>query len=192
MRAAVITSLLLAALVLPGHALAGGGNYRLDGGSSRERAQVGRALAASTFDWDVVPGRVAVHLVQGVISHSTPGDIWLDTDLLNAGVFSWAIVQDEFAHQVDFLLFDDATRDRMNVALGGQAWCHEARPGLQHAQYGCERFASTLVWSFWPSKLNSYRPKGRHDESAAMAPERFRALVAVVVFERLTALGLAG
>jgi hypothetical protein len=191
MRAAAVVTLLLAVLVLPGRAVAAGGNYRLVGGNAREQAEVGRALGASMFDWDLVPEQIEVHLVPGVISHSSPGEVWLDTDLLNAGVFSWAIVQDEFAHQVDFQLFDDATRGRMNSALGGQAWCHDVRPGLQHAQYGCERFASTFVWSFWPSKLNSYRPNSPHDESAAMPPARFRALVAVVVYERLTALGLA-
>jgi hypothetical protein len=49
--------------------------------------------------------------------------------------------------------------------------------GLAHDEYGCERFASTLVWAFWPSKHNAYRPSSRNDESAAMEPTRFRALV---------------
>lgn len=188
--AAVVFLLLLAAALAPGRADAATANYRVDGGSSQARIQISAALKASTFDWGVVPSRVNVHLSQGVISHSAPGEIWLDTDLLRAGVFSWAIVQDEFAHQVDFLLFDDATRERLNAALGGKAWCHEAQAGLAHGDYGCERFASTLVWSFWPSKQNSYRPKSARDESASMAPGQFRNLVKGLVFDRVVALGL--
>jgi hypothetical protein len=178
------------AAVVPGGARAVGGSYDIEGGTALQRTQVVRALTASSFDWDVVAARITVHLARGVDSRSEPGHVWLDTDLLSAGVFSWAIVQDEFAHQVDFLLFDDATRRQLTAALGARTWCHAGRPGLDHSQYGCERFASTLVWSFWQSKQNAYRPRGADDESAAMDPRQFRALVTGVVSERLGALGL--
>jgi hypothetical protein len=192
MRIAALSLLLLLAAALGAtQAHAGGGYYRIDGGTAREQAQVSAALAASSFDWDVVPTQIVVHLVRGVESHSTPGHVWLDTDLLRSGSFSWAVIQDEFAHQLDFLLFDDATRTKLTTALGGKAWCHSARPGLRHDEYGCERFASTLVWSFWPSRENAYRPRGSGDESAAMAPGRFRALVGTLVSQRLNALGIA-
>ena len=176
-----------AALVFTAPAHAVGGNYDFAGGTAREQAQVRRALAASTFDWGVVPGRVAIHIAPGIDSHAVPGGIWLDADLLRAGVFSWAVVQDEYAHQVDFLLFDEGTRALLNARLGGTAWCHGSRPGLDHAAYGCERFASTLVWSFWPSRHNAYRPRTPRDEAGAMSPERFRALVRSVVSQRLAA-----
>jgi hypothetical protein len=173
---------------LPEPAWALGGNYRFDGGSTRQRALVNSALAASQFDWDVVPRQVTIHFARGVDTHALPGEIWIDTDLLTAGVFSWAVVQDEYAHQVDFLLLDEDARARLNVALGGKVWCHTEVPGLRHGDYGCERFSSTLVWSYWPSKLNSYRPQRRGDESAALAPKAFRALVEGVVSERLSML----
>lgn len=40
-----------------------------------------------------------------------------------------------------------------------------------------ERFASTVVWAYWQDAQNAYRPRGPADESAAMAPDRFRALL---------------
>lgn len=50
-------------------------------------------------------------------------------------------------------------------------------PRLEHARLGCERFASTLVWSYWQSQDNAYRPISAADESAAMAPAAFRSLL---------------
>ena len=189
-RAAASVLLLLVAAIAPGRAGAAGAAYYVDGGTSADREQVSSALAASSFDWSILSGRVSVHLVRGIDSYSQPGHIWLNTDLLRAGSFSWAIVQDEFAHQIDFLLFDEATRQTLRAALGAKAWCHADRPGLLHRDYGCERFASTLVWAFWPSSRNSYRPRRASDESAAMKPAPFRALVSKLVARRLTALGL--
>lgn len=172
----------------PAHAF--GGRYVFDGGTAQERAEVRAALDASRFDWGLVPSTVTIHVTGGVDSYALPGHIWLDRNLLRAGVFSWAVVQDEYAHQVDFALFDGATREELNTALGGKAWDPTMHPGLRHSEYGAERFASTLVWAFWPSRDNSYRPKSRRDESAAMAPARFRALVAGVVTQRLSHLAL--
>jgi hypothetical protein len=190
-RAAASILVLLVAAIAPGRADAAGAAYSVEGGTSSDRAQVASALAASSFDWSVLAHRVSVHLVRGVDSYAQPGHIWLNTDLLKAGSFSWAIVQDEFAHQVDFLLFDDATRRTLRAALGARAWCYTDSPGLRHRDYGCERFASTLVWAFWPSSRNSYRPRSASDESAAMSPAPFRALVSSLVASRLAALGLA-
>lgn len=175
----------LVVLWTAGPAWAGGGNYAVDGGTARERVQVTRALDASRFDWDVIPGRIAIHLRRGLDSHSTPGELWLDRDILNAGVFGWAVVQDEYAHQLDFALFDDGIRARLTMILGGRAWCTASFPGLRHSDYACERFTSTLVWAYWPSALNAYRPESSADEAAALPAPRFRRLVESVVAERL-------
>jgi hypothetical protein len=170
--------LALLALVFAQQAAAGGGNYTFDGGTTRERAQVRSALEASSFPWGVVPGPVTIHIPRGIASsESVPGEIWLDANLLDAGTFSWGVVQHEYAHQIDFLLFDDATRAKLNTLLGGASWYYTI-PGLQHARYGCERFASTLAWSYWQSPQNSMKPESAADESAAMAPAQFRELIA--------------
>ena len=177
LRLLVAGACVAAALALAPAALAGGGRYVFDGGTQAQRAQVRAALEASAFDWNVVPATITIHIARGVGSHSRPGRIWLDADLLDAGMFSWAVVQDEYAHQVDFFLFDDATRARLTRVLGGRDWCYGV-PGLRHSDYGCERFASTLVWSYWRSDRNAYKPAGPHSEAAAMAPRAFRVLLA--------------
>lgn len=170
-----------ACLALPATTAGAGGGagatYAFDGGTKKERETVVAALRASSFDWSMIPGPVAIHIVEGEPSRSIPREIWLDADLLDAGEFAWGVVQHEYAHQVDYLLFDDAKRALLLKQLGGRDWCY-GKPGLAHDQYGCERFASTLAWSYWPSPENSMRPTGRRDESAAMAPAKFRALVA--------------
>jgi hypothetical protein len=168
---------LAAALLLAPSALAVGGNYTFDGGTPAEQGQVRAALGASEFDFSVVPARVVVHILPGAWPHATPGAIWLDPALLRSGAFAWAVVQDEYAHQVDFLVFDDADRARLSSALGTTTWCHDALPGLAHATYGCERFTSMFVWAYWPSSTNAYRPMSAHDEAASMPRARFRALV---------------
>jgi hypothetical protein len=176
MRRLIFSVSILLTLAVPGQALARGGNYGFEGGTPAQQLQVRKALDASAFDWGVIPGRVTVHVGGYGTSTARPGHVYLDEGLLNAGRFSWATVQDEFAHQVDFLRFDDATRAQLTQALGARDWCYGVQ-GFAHHEYGCERFASTLVWAFWPSKDNAYRPANPNDESAAMAPARFRALV---------------
>jgi hypothetical protein len=169
-----------ASLALPAATADAGGaapSYTFDGGTRKERETVVAALRASSFDWSVVPGPIEIHIVDSEPSRSIPREIWLDGDLLNAGEFAWGVVQHEYAHQVDYLLFDDAERALLMKRLGGRDWCY-GTPGLAHDQYGCERFASTFAWAYWPSRENSMRPTGRGDESAAMAPAKFRALVA--------------
>jgi hypothetical protein len=173
-RLAVLTGLVC--LAFPAATGAAGDGYTFDGGTKKERKTVVEALRASSFDWTVVPGPIVIHIIAGEPSRSIPREIWLDADLLDAGEFAWGVVQHEHAHQVDYLLFDDAQRALLLRELGGSDWCY-GEPGLAHDQYGCERFASTLAWSFWPSPENSMRPSHPRDESAAMAPAKFRALV---------------
>jgi hypothetical protein len=173
-RLAVLTA--AACLAFPATTAGAGGSYTFDGGTKKERETVVAALRASSFDWSVIPGPIAIHIVNGEPSRSISHEIWLDADLLDAGEFAWGVVQHEFAHQVDYLLFGEAQRALLLKRLGGRDWCY-GTPGLAHDQYGCERFASTLAWSFWPSPENSMRPTGRRDESAAMAPAKFRVLV---------------
>jgi hypothetical protein len=173
---------LAASLVLAGSAAAYGGAYEIDGGTPAHRAQIRAALAASTFDWSAIPSTVTVHVVRGSRSLATPGHIWIDPALLEAGIFSWAIVQDEYAHQIDFFLLDDEKRRLLTRLLRGQVWCHGDQPGLPHAAYGCERFTSTLVWAYWPVNVNAYRPRRAADEAAAMAPARFRTLVSQLLW----------
>jgi hypothetical protein len=184
MRRICRTLCALAALAFPPLAAAGGGTYALDGGTPAEHAQVRSALAASSFDWSLVPA-VTIHLVPGGRTFSTPGEIWLDARLLDQGRFAWATVQHEYGHQVDFFLLDDAKRATLNAVLGGRDWCYGVA-GLAHSDYGCERFASTLAWAYWPSRDNTLRPLSRRDEAGAVAPARFRALLAVLLETRPT------
>jgi len=169
----------VAALVFAhaGTAHAAGGSYKFDGGTAAQRTQVRQALNASSFNWNLVRKQIVIHVVRGEVSHSTPGEIWLDADLLDAGRFAWATVQDEFAHQVDFLVFTPEIRAELQRALGAKAWCYENVAVTAHGDQGCERFSSVLPWAYWQSGDNSYRPTSKTDESAAMAPAKFRALL---------------
>lgn len=175
-RLALLSLCLLATLALAGVAEARGGAVSFDGGSSAQRAQVRRALEISSFDWNLLRATTVVHIAAGQPTQAQPGHVWLDADLLDAGQFSWGVVQHEFAHQADFLFLSEQSRARLLVLLGGQEWCY-ATVGLPHGQYGCERFASTFAWAFWQSDENSMKPESAQDESAAMKPAAFRALV---------------
>jgi hypothetical protein len=155
------------------------GNYVCDGGTVAQRAQVRKALNASAFPWGVVTKEVTIHISPGHDSEATPGEIWLDASLLDSGQFAWGVVQHEYAHQVDFSLFDDGIRSRLLAKVGGSSWWSLA--GSSHAEAGAERFASTLAWAYWPSPSNSMKPQSKRDESAAMAPAAFRQLIAQVV-----------
>lgn len=174
------TSLLVAAAcagVLAQSALAAGGTYTFAGGTVREQATVRSALAVSSFDWSVLATPVVVHIARIDGSYSEAGNVYLDSALLDSGRFAWGVVQHEFAHQVDFLLFDNDKRATLNDALGGTDWCYGV-PGLEHAAYGCERFASELAWAYWPSADNSMSPAATHGESAGMPAAQFRSLLA--------------
>jgi hypothetical protein len=181
MRRRLCIVLLLACAAWPGAANAA---YSIDGGTSAERATVHAGLAASSFPWDAVPAQVRIRIRAGVLSHAVPGEIWLDSHLLDAGRFSWAIVQHEFAHQVDFFLLDDAERIDLTARLGGSSWWNSTRQALApdgslaHGELTAERFASTLTWAYWPCRANVLRPESPADESAALPPGQFRALLA--------------
>jgi len=165
------------ALCLTGKACAGGGDYVFDGGTRAEQNQVRTALNASSFNWNLVPTRITIHIARDIpSSQASPGEIWLDAALLDTGEFSWAFVQHEYGHQVDFFLLDDAERSALAQALGAQVWFYDEP--LQHEAYGCERFASMLAWAYWQAADNALKPRNGSDESAAMAPAQFRALLA--------------
>ena len=184
----VALAAVFAVLALAGNAQAAGGNYVFDGATPTEQRQVRAALDASAFPWSLVPARITIHVGAYGTSRALPGHIYLDRDLLSAGRFAWATVQDEYAHQVDFFLFSHATRLQLTSTLGAKDWCYGVA-GLAHHEYGCERFASTLVWAYWPSKANAYRPESARDESAALAPAKFRSLMAALIGAPTTAAG---
>jgi hypothetical protein len=178
MRRLLTTTFAVAAtLIVAGPAHAVGGNYVFDGGTPKQHAQVRAALDASSFDWGVVRSRVVIHIAPTPRSYAYRGHIVLDARLVDSGHYGWAFIQHEYAHQVDFFLFGPQTRERLGRLLGGTDW-YQANGRGHHHEYGAERFASTLAWAYWPSGKNALRPRTAHDESAAMAPEKFRALVA--------------
>jgi hypothetical protein len=177
-RLGVTAIILMGTLLFSSNAFArGAASLAFTGGSTTERSQVTRALGASNFDWSLLPTRVTVHIGRDFDSEAAPGEVWLDANVLDAGRFSWGVVQHEFAHQVDFQLLNADTRARFALLLGGSAWCGDTL-SFAHGDYGCERFASTLAWSFWPSANNCMKPTSGSDESAAMAPAAFRAALA--------------
>ena len=180
LRSIAVLAATAAVLALAGFAApagAAGGSYVFDGGTAAQQSTVRNALRASLFPWSIVPQTITIHIVDGGDSYATPGGVWLDGDLLRAGRFSWGVVQHEYAHQVDFFLLDGAKRARLLSELRGTGWCTEVS-GLAHAAYGCERFASTLAWAYWPSSENVMAPSSAGDESGVVAPARFRALLA--------------
>lgn len=193
MRRAVLVFLLTlaSAWTLASGAHAAGGSYTFAGGTAPERATVRHALDASTFDWSVVPASITVHITRGIESYATPGEIWLDADLLDSGVFAWGPVQHEYAHQIDFFLLDDAKRAVLASALGAPDWCYGVA-GLAHEDYGCERFASLLAWAYWQSASNSLRPAGPSDEAGHIAPAAFRTLLAQLIGARQTYVAAPG
>lgn len=182
LRPRLLTLALAVLVLLPaaGQASAAGGRYTFAGGTPAQRAEVRAALNASTFDWNRVPARITIHIAYGLHPHALPGQIWLDPNLLNTRRFSWGIVQHEYAHQVDFFLLDPVARAFLNATLGGLDWCYGVTD-LDHSAYGCERFASTLAWAYWPSPQNALRPESDSDEAAAMAPAPFRSLLTRVL-----------
>jgi hypothetical protein len=172
-RRALVVAILAVLLLSAAPAYAGGGDYAFVGGTTAQRQQVRRALDASAFPWSIVPARILIHLAPGQDSEATPGHVYLDSNLLDGTTFGWGVVQHEYAHQVDFFLFDDATRALLNGALGGATWYQLGR----HGDAGVERFASTLAWSYWTSPANSMQPTSPTDEAAALQPAAFRALL---------------
>jgi hypothetical protein len=168
---------LLLALAFAPSALAGGGNYSFDGGTRAQQAQVKAALDASSFDWSLVRGRIAIHIARGVSPHASAGQIWLDADLLDAGRFSWGVVQHEYAHQIDFTVLTDDLRARLHTLLGGSSWW----AGAEHSQLDCERFADAVAWSYWQSTDNVMKPDSPTDEGGQVEPAAFRAVLATLL-----------
>jgi hypothetical protein len=161
-----------------GVAHAGGGNYVFDGGTPRQQQQVRSALEASSFNWSLVTQQITIKIAPIGSDYSLPGQIFLDSDLLNSpGDYSWGVVQNEYANQVDFFLLPQQAQATFNGALGGAAWCYGDQPGLNMTHYGCERFASTLAWAYWQSPDNCIRPSASGGISGGMAPAAFKALL---------------
>jgi len=178
LAAALVTA--LTALVWSASAGARGGHYVFDGGTASQQQQVTFALDVSRFNWNLVPETITIHLQRGSGTFARPGGIWIDTELLDAGVFAWGPIQHEYAHQVDFFLLDTQKRVLLNRLLGGKVWSYDASSAdlsFGHSSLGAERFASTLAWSYWQSPANSLKPSSPNDESAAMEPARFRSLL---------------
>ena len=172
----LLAPVVLALALAPG-ALAAGGNYTFDGGTRAEQAQVRAALNASSFNWSLVPGRVVVHIGRGGgVPHATPGEIWLDAGLLDAGRFAWGVVQHEYAHQVDLALLTDGMRARLHQLLGGSAWW-----GAAHSSSDCERFADALAWAYWQSPDNVMRPESASDEGGQVSPDTFRTVLGTLL-----------
>jgi hypothetical protein len=177
LRITISATLAIAALAVVPAAFARSASTTFEGGTPAQRTQVTRALAASAFDWQLLPQRVTVHIGRGIDSNATPGDVWLDGNLLDSGRFAWGVVQHEFAHQVDFLLLNDVQRAELERLLHASVWCSDGVPTLPHSSFGCERFASTLAWAYWQSPDNVMRPAGPNAEGAALAPAAFRSVL---------------
>jgi len=162
-------------------AAAAGGNYVIAGGTASEQAQVRDALNASSFDWNIVPTQVTIHIARGLpLSYSTPGQTWLDAALLDSGQFSWGVVQMEYGQQVQYSIEDTQIRAQLTSDLGAQQWCYD-NPSLPRGVNACERFAATLAWAYWPSDANSMKPAGSTDWSASMNPKAFRTLLSQLI-----------
>ena len=165
-------------LAFAGVAHATGGNYVFNGGTPTQQQQVRSALEASSFNWSLVTQQITINIAPIGRDYSVPGEIYLDSDMLNSpGDYSWGVVQNEYANEVDFFLLPDQAHATFNSSLGGTAWCYGDQPGLNMIQYGCERFASTLAWSYWQSPDNCIRPSATSGISGGMAPAAFKALL---------------
>jgi hypothetical protein len=181
-RLTVLLAATLAALALAGLAQARGGNYVFDGGTSAEQAQVRSALNVSSFNWSTVPQQITIHVASGIDSEASPGELWLDANLLDSGSFAWGVVQHEYAHQVDFFVLKDSQRGSLTKRLGGTSWWEvQGGPVIAHGDQTGERFASSLAWAYWPSKLNSMAPQPHDHETSSITPKKLRALLGTVI-----------
>ena len=165
----------VAATLVPPAGRASGGRYTFAGGTPRQQDEVVRALEVSSFDWNLVPAKITIHIRREVVSSATPGHIWLDADLLDSGPFAWGVVQHEYAHQVDFCLLNTRDRALLSRRFGVTDWCGEE--AVRRDRLGCERFASELAWAYWPSAENCMRPSGAPPASG----RDFRHLVSTLI-----------
>ena len=176
--AVALASVLFAVFAFAGLAHAGGGNYVFEGGTAAQQGQVRSALEASSFNWGLVSQQITIKIAPIGRDYSVPGEIFLDSDLLSApGDYSWGVVQNEYANEVQFFLLPEQAHATFTSALGAAAWCYDDQPGLNMIQYGCERFASTLTWAYWQSPGNCIRPTATGGISGGMAPAAFKALL---------------
>jgi hypothetical protein len=177
LRSALIAA--LASLALAGTAQAAGGNYVIQGGSPEAQATVRSALDASWFDFSRISDQVTIRISRCGCAGARPGLIVLDEDVVldtSLGAkYAWGLIQHEYAHQVDYLLFQDTDRAAIRRTLGGKDWCYEVA-GLKHDDHGCERFAEVFTWAFWPTRYNIQREDAR-DVAPKMKPRCFRAIV---------------
>jgi hypothetical protein len=174
-RLLIHLALAAATLAIAPAAFAAGGNYGFDGGTKAEQTQVTAALNASAFPWGIVPGPVVIHIGHGLASSASPKQIWLDADLLDAGTFSWGVVQHEYAHQIDYLLLTASDRAQIQALLGGSSWCSGGE-AMAHDDNACERFATAVSWAYWPSAQNAFNPAQAQGESW-IRPAQLRTLL---------------
>lgn len=174
-----LLGLVAVSLLAPAEALAKGGQFVFEGGNAFQRTQVSKALSVSRFDWNLVP-LSTVHIKKGIDSYALPGHIYLNADLLNAGMFSWGVIQHEYAHLLDFALLDEPARTSLLPRLGATDWWL----GEYHDERGVERFASTLAWAYWPVPDNAMKPQRPGDESSAMKPLAFRTMLKKLLIAR--------
>jgi hypothetical protein len=174
-RPLLLLVLSLAVLIRAGTALAGGGNYVFAGGTAAEQANVKAALDASSFDWSIVPAQITIRIGRDYPSAAWRGTISLDSNVVDAGQLAWGTIMHEYAHQVDYVVLDDAKRTILQSAIGGRSWWFQ--PDLVHSDLTSERFASTLAWAYWPKPANLLNPAELGVESGAMAPAKFRTLL---------------
>ena len=59
--------------------------------------------------------------------------------------------------------------------LGATVWC--SQKAVRRDRLGCERFASTLAWAYWPSPENCMRPV----KALAASGTQFRKLVSTLI-----------
>jgi hypothetical protein len=178
-RLTLVLATALAGAVVSPAAQAAGGHYTFDGGTAAQRNQVTLALDASSFDWNVVPGVVTIHIVRAVSTEAAPGQIWIDANLLDAGRFAWGVVQHEYAHEVDFLVLTPRMRARLSAELGGLSWW--ANGSAPHGALSSERFADEVAWSYWTTGDNCMEPLDANDEGGQLPPRAFRTLLGAVL-----------
>jgi hypothetical protein len=161
------------ALTLAAPALASGGHYTVDGGTEFEQAQVRLALDVSKFDFDQVPDLIRIHIQPGETTESLPGDIWVGADWFKLTPTTWGFIQHEYAHQLDFFVLTAAQRAEAATLLGASRWDFDGE--LAHEDYGAERFASLLAYTFWPERTSAESPELDADTRAALANTTIRA-----------------
>jgi hypothetical protein len=159
---------LLASLALAGTAQAAGGDYVIELRSPEAQATVRAALDASRFNFDRIPAQITIRISHCGCAGAREGIIVLDESVVldtSLGArYSWGLIQHEYAHQIDYFLFQDDDRAAVRRTLGGKDWCYEVG-GLAHDEHGCERFADVFSWAFWPTQDNVLRA-----DAKAIAP----------------------